>query len=207
MSAAADLRRPTGAGRPPQRGHGRLQRGETVAEVIDQVLKVDLDGRQLELVIVESNSTDGTREIVRSYEDHPERPGDLPGPALGKGFAVRAGLAAAAGDVDLIQDGDLEYSVDDYPALLEPIERGETAFVLGSRHVRGKPMRHFAESRCTSVVLNTAHWVLHRDVRPHLRGAAARPVHHVQGVPPRVHRRADVLQQPLRLRLGARRPS
>lgn len=130
----------------------------TVGDVIDQVLKVDLGDRRLELVIVESNSTDGTRDIVQSYERHPDVRVIYQDKPLGKGFAVREGLAAAAGDVVLIQDGDLEYSVDDYPALLEPIERGEASFVLGSRHVRGKPMRHFAESRFTSAVLNAAHW-------------------------------------------------
>jgi glycosyltransferase involved in cell wall biosynthesis len=71
---------------------------------------------------------------------------------------VRDGFAAAVGDVVLIQDADLEYSVDDYVALLEPIERGEASFVLGSRHVPGRPMRLFADSRVTSVVLNAAHW-------------------------------------------------
>ena len=88
---------------------------------------------------------------------------------------MREGLAAAVGDVVLIQDGDLEYSVNDYPALLEPIERGEASFVLGSRHVRGKPMRHFAESRRTSVMLNAAHWMLHRPVRPHVPGRLRDP--------------------------------
>jgi glycosyltransferase involved in cell wall biosynthesis len=131
----------------------------TVGDVIDQVLKVDLDGRLLELLVVESNSTDGTREIVQAYECHPNVRVIYQDQPLGKGFAVRAGLAAASGDVVLIQDGDLEYTVDDYPALLEPIERGDTSFVLGSRHVRGKPMRHFAESRITSAVLNAAHWL------------------------------------------------
>ena len=72
----------------------------TVGDVIDQVLKVDLDGRLLELVIVESNSTDGTREIVQSYERHPNVRVIYQDRPLGKGFAVRAGLAAAVGDVD-----------------------------------------------------------------------------------------------------------
>ena len=131
----------------------------TVAEVIDQVLKVDLDGRLIELVIVESNSTDGTREIVRSYESRPNVRVIYQDRPHGKGFAVRDGLAAAVGDVVLIQDGDLEYSVNEYPALLDPIERGETSFVLGSRHLKGEPMRQFAESRRTSLVLNAAHWM------------------------------------------------
>jgi glycosyltransferase involved in cell wall biosynthesis len=131
----------------------------TVGDVIDQVLKVDLDGRGLELVIVESNSNDGTRDIVETYADHKDVTVVYQDEPRGKGNAVREGLAAATGDVVLIQDGDLEYSVNDYPALLEPIERGDASFVLGSRHVKGRPMRQFAQARRTSVMLNAAHWV------------------------------------------------
>ena len=131
----------------------------TVADVIEQVLKVDIGDRCLELIIIESNSTDGTREIVRSFEAKPGVTVIYQDRPQGKGFAVRAGFVAASGEVILIQDGDLEYSVSDYPALLQPIEDGTTSFVLGSRHVRGRPMRHFAEARWTSFALNTAHWV------------------------------------------------
>jgi glycosyltransferase involved in cell wall biosynthesis len=130
----------------------------TVADVIEQVLKLDLGDRGLELIIVESNSVDGTRDVVKSFEHCPGVKVIYQEQALGKGFAVRAGLEAAVGDVILIQDGDLEYSVTDYPALLQPIELGDTSFVLGSRHVRGRPIRHFADARLTSFVLNTAHW-------------------------------------------------
>ena len=97
----------------------------TVAEAIDRVLDVDLGDTRLELVIVEGNSSDDTRQIVDGYSDdprvriiHEEEP-------RGKGRAVRTGLAAATGDVVLIQDGDLEYRVEDYPALLAPIAAGE----------------------------------------------------------------------------------
>lgn len=158
------MRRPADFVTRPERVHhlsvvmAVYNEGRTVRDVIDQVLKVDLDGRLLDLVIVESNSSDGTREIVQEYEAHPQVRVVYQDEPRGKGNAVRAGLAAAVGDVVLIQDGDLEYSVEDYPALLAPIERGQASFVLGSRHVRGKPMRHFAESRATSALLNTAHW-------------------------------------------------
>ena len=57
----------------------------TVGEVIDQVLKVDLGGRVIELIIVESNSTDGTREIVQSVRGSSERSRHLPGPAARQG--------------------------------------------------------------------------------------------------------------------------
>jgi glycosyltransferase involved in cell wall biosynthesis len=130
----------------------------TVADAIEQVLKVDLGARGLELIIVESNSTDGSREIVSSFAHLPNVCVIFQDEPRGKGSAVRDGLAAAVGDVVLIQDADLEYSVDDYVALLEPIERGDASFVLGSRHVRGRPMRQFADSRVTSVLLNWAHW-------------------------------------------------
>jgi glycosyltransferase involved in cell wall biosynthesis len=131
----------------------------TAGDVIDQVLKLDLGERAVELVIVESNSTDGTRDVVLEYAGRSGVRLILQDEPRGKGFAVRAGLRAATGDVVLIQDGDLEYSVDDYPDLLVPIEAGRAAFVLGSRHIRGRPMRHFEESRATSTVLNVAHWV------------------------------------------------
>jgi glycosyltransferase involved in cell wall biosynthesis len=131
----------------------------TVADAIEQVLKVDLGERSLELIIVESNSQDGTREIVSSFAHLSNVHVIYQDEARGKGAAVREGFAAATGDVVLIQDADLEYSVDDYVSLLEPIERGESSFVLGSRHTRGRPMRHFADSRVTSVLMNWAHWM------------------------------------------------
>jgi hypothetical protein len=106
----------------------------TVAKVIDAILAVRLVGADLEIVIVESNSTDGSREIVQRYAQHPrvtclfeERP-------QGKGHATRRGLDQARGDILLIQDADLEYDIEDYVSLLNPIIRGHEAFVLGSRH-------------------------------------------------------------------------
>src|ERR1700680_1376352 len=132
---------------------------DTIAAVIDDVLRVDLDGVDLRLVIVESNSTDGTQEIVNQYGGHSrvtlihqDRP-------RGKGYAVRSGIRQADGDIILIQDGDREYTVDDYPALLGPILDGQSDFVLGCRHVPGRPMRDFADAKMSSRVLNTAHWV------------------------------------------------
>jgi SAM-dependent methyltransferase len=132
---------------------------DTIAAVIDDVLGVDLDGVDLRLVIVESNSTDGTQEIVNRYDSHPRVTVIHQDRPRGKGYAVREGLRHADGDIILIQDGDLEYTVDDYPALLQPILDGQSDFVLGCRHVPGRPMREFADARMSSWLLNTAHWV------------------------------------------------
>lgn len=132
----------------------------TIAEVLDNVLGVELpDGVALELVIVESNSTDDTRKLVTKYANSDPRVTlILQDRARGKGHAVRQGLGRVTGEVVMIQDGDLEYRVDDYPKLLRPILDGEADFVLGSRHVPGQQMREFTDARLTSWVMNMAHW-------------------------------------------------
>ena len=105
----------------------------TARILLDQVLGVSLPGVEKEIIIVEGNSTDGTREIVREYEPMPAGKPIYEDAPRGKGAAVRTGLAAVTGDVVLIQDGDLEYSTDDYPAVLEPIRAGRADVVFGSR--------------------------------------------------------------------------
>ena len=105
----------------------------TFSELMNRVLAVRIPNVKKEIIIAESNSTDGTRKLVKNYEGkkgitvlYQERP-------LGKGNAVRLGLQHATGDIVLIQDADLEYKPEEYEKLLEPILSGKTAFVLGSR--------------------------------------------------------------------------
>ena len=129
----------------------------TVGQIVDEVLALRVPGVEIELIIVESNSTDGTREVVARYAAHPRVVLVLEDRPRGKGHAVRAGLGQVSGDVVLIQDADLEYQVAEYPLVLAPILAGEATFVLGCRHAPGKPMRHFEEARHKSLVMNTAH--------------------------------------------------
>ena len=102
------------------------------AEVIDAVLAKPLRVDR-ELIIVESNSTDGTRAIVERYAGRPGVKVVLEERPLGKGHAVRTGLAHVTGTIVLIQDADFEYDIDDYDALLEPLLQHKASFVLGSR--------------------------------------------------------------------------
>src|SRR5687767_4941026 len=108
----------------------------TIAETIRRVKAVDLDGLDLEIVVVDDGSQDQTREILKS----------IPGIRVvlhernsGKGAAVKSGFRAATGDIVLIQDADLEYDPQDYGALLQPILDGRVEVVMGSRFIFERP--------------------------------------------------------------------
>lgn len=131
---------------------------ETIAEVLDQLVELRHPHADFEIVIVESNSTDGSRDVVTNYERHPAVRVLLQPAPKGKGNAVRAGFAAARGEIFIIQDGDLEYRISEYPLLIDPILAGRHDFVLGCRHVRGQRMRDMPGHRVKGRILNAAHW-------------------------------------------------
>jgi len=131
---------------------------ETVATAIDRVLAVEISDVMIELIVVESNSTDGTLDVVSRYAADPRVRVVLQDRPRGKGAAVREGFRHVTGEIILIQDADLEYSVDDYAKLIEPIVNGEVDFTLGCRHVPGRPVRVMDESRNVAYVVNAAHW-------------------------------------------------
>ena len=132
----------------------------TLEPVLQGVLEKEMDGLDKEVIIVESNSTDGTREVVLNYRDHPNVKIVLEDRPRGKGHAVRAGLTQATGDYILIQDGDQEYDIEDYDVLLEPLVSGTRAFILGSRHGgRTWKVRQFKGKPVTGMLLNFGHWI------------------------------------------------
>jgi glycosyltransferase involved in cell wall biosynthesis len=131
----------------------------TVRTALDAILAKQVPGWRLEIILIESNSTDGTRDIVLGYKAHPRVKLILEDAPRGKGHAVRAGFAAASGDVILIQDADLEYDLEDYDVLLAPLAAGRQSFVLGSRHGQGGwAIRQFSDQPLQALVLNCAHW-------------------------------------------------
>ncbi|MGH6824151.1 glycosyltransferase [Methyloceanibacter sp.] len=132
--------------------------GATFRALMDALLAKQLAGMRKEIIIVESNSTDVTRDLAKSYATHPEVKLLLQSAPRGKGNAVREGLTVATGDIVMIQDADLEYDLDDYDGLLAPLTAWQSMFILGSRHQGGWKMRTFHDAPRLAVMFNFAHW-------------------------------------------------
>jgi dolichol-phosphate mannosyltransferase len=109
-----------------------------IGTLIEKIEAVDLAplGYEMELIVVDDKSKDRTADIVAA----------IPGVRLlrmeengGKGRAVRAGIAAATGDLLIIQDADLEYDPQDYAPMLRALVGGKADIIYGSRYLgRGR---------------------------------------------------------------------
>jgi dolichol-phosphate mannosyltransferase len=86
-----------------------------------------------EIIIVDDGSTDGTREKLRAMPPMDGVTVVFHEKNCGKGAAIRTALAYARGEYILIQDSDLEYDPQDYPALIAPLEAGKANVVYGVR--------------------------------------------------------------------------
>lgn len=103
-----------------------------IEQVILEILKTPIKLAK-EIIIVDDCSTDKTKTILRKYQSDKSIKVIFSDQNRGKGAAIRKGIELMTGDILLIQDADLEYSVNDYPALLKPLLAKKTLVVYGSR--------------------------------------------------------------------------
>ena len=125
-----------------------------IKEVIERVKNVPIDK---EIIIVDDASTDGTREILKELEGEGIKV-FYHNKNQGKGAAIRTGFKHCQGDIVIIQDADLEYFPEEYPELIEPIEKGWADVVYGSRFL-GKKHRvlyfhHYLANRFITFISN-----------------------------------------------------
>lgn len=107
-----------------------------IEPLLERVLTAELPNDcRVEVVVVDDGSDDGSRERINAAAArHTDRIRVLTHDRRrGKGASVRAALAAARGDLCILQDGDLEFDPVDYGDLLSPILEGHADLVVGSR--------------------------------------------------------------------------
>lgn len=109
----------------------------TIKDCLEAVLKADIGSLELEVIISDNNSIDGTKKILSKIND-PRVKILYREKNNGKGANIKNALKEANGDLILFQDGDLEYSPNDYLNLIEPFFKFNADVVYGSRLTRAK---------------------------------------------------------------------
>ena len=112
-----------------------------------------------EIILVDDGSNDGTTDLIKNRLAGEIDKVIYHEKNMGKGAAIRSGVAGVSGDMVLIQDADLEYDPMEYPRLIGPITDGQADVVYGSRFLGEGPHRvhmfwHYAGNKLLTLFSN-----------------------------------------------------
>ena len=137
---------------------------ETIDEIIRRVLAVPI---RIQLIVVDDGSKDGTRDILPRLQRELEFTLVLQPGNQGKGAALRRGFEEVRGDIVVIQDADLEYSPEEFPALIALIADGRADVVYGSRFLgrhRVFLFTHYLGNRLLTLITNVLYNTMLSDM-------------------------------------------
>jgi glycosyltransferase involved in cell wall biosynthesis len=115
-----------------------------IEECVRRVMAQPVAGiTSVEVIIVDDGSGDGTDRVLLDLKSryastlkiitHRHN--------QGKGACIRSAIEAMTGDICIIQDADLEYHPNNYPAMLQPLIDNVADCVYGSRFQGDQPKR------------------------------------------------------------------
>ncbi len=112
---------------------------ELLPVVLDRVRAVDYQ-LDVELILVDDFSKDGTREWLKeNQENQPDTKVLYHKRNIGKGAALRTGFKQATGDIIVVQDADMEYDPAEIPDIIQPIIDHRCKVSYGSRFLGRTP--------------------------------------------------------------------
>lgn len=138
----------------------------TIRDLVKLVKSVE--GIDMEIVIVDDASKDGTVEILREMQkEQPDLKVFYKDVNKGKGDTLKVGFKMTTGDYVIVQDADLEYDPQDYHKLLRVLDEGNVDVVYGSRfsgNYEDMTNLHYFGNKLLTMITNLLFGVLLTDM-------------------------------------------
>ncbi len=125
---------------------------DLVIDVLKKVRSLKIKDTDIELIVVDDKSTDGTTEILKKDGNKYADKVLFHEVNMGKGAGLRTGFKETTGDVVIVQDADFEYDCEEIPLVVEPIFKGECDVCYGSRFLN-KEYKGYKQNQLANRIL------------------------------------------------------